>query len=159
MYHNAGEEYLSALGSAWARQWGQQPSLWLARDPDVESKMLRDPIIGHAINHRCALVASADWNLNPRDAEDPKSKLACRVGQDLLDHVRGFTESRKLLARAFFHGARYAEIRGAYKTLTLGDGKPRRWWVPQRLVDQNMFRYRVFPLQQSLQSGCCRDQR
>lgn len=142
MYNQAGELYLSALRSAWRREKIEQPSLWLTRDPAAEDKMLRNDVIGHAVNHRCMLIAGRAWNLVPKRPNDPMADLAVAVGTDLVKKIRKFAEARRQLARAFFHGARYATIKTAVKWLDLGDGVMRQWVVPIRLQDENRFRYR-----------------
>lgn len=146
--HNnqAQQIYTRALSGAWRN--GVQlhdPSLWQFRDPEVEEKMLRDPDIRHAVGYRRHLIAGKDWSLLPRDETSPRAPLATHVGTTLLKEIEGFTQARMNLARAFFSGARFARIHGEPRTLTLGDGKPRTWWVPTRLEDIDKRMYRIVP--------------
>lgn len=140
---NAAQQlYTRALSSAWRN--GIQvydPSVWLTRDPEAEEKMLRDADIAHAIEYRQQLVAGRQWNVVPKRADD-RAEMATHVGTQLLTEIERFTASRMTLARAFFHGARFARIHGEIRTLTIGDGKPRKWWVPVRLedIDKRSFR-------------------
>lgn len=138
--------YTRALSAAWRN--GIQlhdPSLWLFRDPEAEEKMLRDADIRHAVGYRRHLIAGKDWTLTPRDDTSPRAEIACHVGTSLLKEIEGFTQARMNLARAFFSGARFARIHGEPRTLDLGDGKPRTWWVPIRLEDCDKRMYRIVP--------------
>lgn len=80
----------------------------------------------------------------PPTAPDP-GKLAVGVATELLDSIRHFTQARLNLARAFFSGARFGYIHGKPLTLTIGDGKPRQWWVPTHIEDRDKRYYRVVP--------------
>jgi len=119
-----------------------EPTVWLHRDPEAEEKMLRSPTIAHAVQQRQAYVAGRSWMLLPK-TDGPAGKLAAKVGTELIEYIKHFTEARSLLARAFFHGARFARIHGEPRTLTLGDGKPRVWWVPVSLEDLDKRAYRI----------------
>ena len=119
------------------------PSVWLQLDPDAEEKMLRDSDIAHAVGYRRHLIAGQRWTCTPRDDnETDEAVAAAQLGATLLGHIKHFGSARVALARAFFSGARFARIRGCTKVLTLGDDKPRTWWVPTALedLDKRMFR-------------------
>ena len=138
--------YVRALSSAWRNNIQlTDPSLWLLRDPEAEEKMLRDADIAHVIGYRRHLIAGRQWNLVPRNDAAPNAELATAVGEELLKSVKHFTQARFQLARAFFSGARFGRIHGTMKTLTLGDGKPRKWWVPIRIEDMDKRMYRIVP--------------
>jgi hypothetical protein len=137
--------YVTALSSAWRS--GVQlydPSVWLNRDPDVEEKMLRDADIAHAVGFRRHMIAGQRWSLQPR-YETERAPMAVMVGTALVEEIERFSEARMALARAFFSGSRFARIHGEPRTMTLGDGKPRTWWVPTRLEDMDKRMYRVVP--------------
>ena len=137
------ERYVRDLHSIWAsRTQVFDPSLWLAREPDAEEKMLMDADIRGAIDHRRRLVAGKQWTLMPRQESGPNADLAVSVGTSCLGKLKRFTMSRALLARAFFHGQRFAKIHSAPFSLTLGDGKPRTWVLPVKLEDQDKRVYR-----------------
>lgn len=145
-YNQAQQLYLTALTSAYRRSQLYQPSVWLGQEPEIDEKMLRDPDIAHAVGFRCKLVAGRQWTLVPKDANDPLADLAVDIGTKLLGHkLKKFTQSRALLARAFFHGQRWARIHGECVPLTLGDGKRRMWWVPTRLEDVDSRQVRMVP--------------
>lgn len=133
--NQAQQLYVRALSSAY-RNGVQvfEPSLWLQRDPEAEEKMLRDPDIAHAVGYRRHMIAGRQWSVVPK-RETPRSPLAVMVATDLLENIQNFTAARFCLARAFFSGARFAKIHGRTQTLTIGDGKPRTWWVPVRIED------------------------
>lgn len=82
--------------------------------------------------------------VQPMAAPDP-GKMAVGIATELMESIRGFTQARLNLARAFFSGARFGYIHGKVKTLTLGDGKPRQWWVPSHIEDRDKRYYRVVP--------------
>lgn len=144
--HQSQSLYVRALSSAWRN--GIQlhdPSVWLLRDPETEEKMLRDADIAHAVGFRRHLIAGRQWNLTPKVDGSPRATLALAVGTELLSSIRHFTQARYNLARAFFSGARFGRIHGQARTLTLGDGRPRVWWVPVRIEDLDKRMYRIVP--------------
>lgn len=118
------------------------PSLWLLRDPDAEEKMLRDADIAHAVGFRRHLIAGQRWSCRPCDEESEEAVRAAEVAETLLRNIKHFSSARVALARAFFSGARFARIIGEPRILSLGDGKPRVWWVPTMLQDQDKRMYR-----------------
>lgn len=138
--------FVQSLSSAWRN--GVQVydvSTWLTRDPEAEDKMLRDGDIAYAVEYRQSLVAGRQWDLQPANEGSPRADMAVMVGRQLLGKLKRFTASRKLLARAFFHGARYARIHGETRRMTLGDGRERWWWVPTMLEDIDKRAMRIVP--------------
>ncbi|MCZ6507591.1 MAG: DUF935 family protein [Acidobacteria bacterium] len=131
--------------------------MWLLRDPEVEEKMLRDADIRHAVGYRRHLIAGRNWSLKPKlptvegqseaDAKAAKFRadLSVSIGTELLGSIKHFTRARLNLSRAFFSGARFAIIGGKTQTLRIGDGKPRTWWVPTTITDQDKRMYRIVP--------------
>lgn len=138
--------YIRALSSVWRnRTQLHDPSIWLQRDPEAEEKMLRDADIKAAIGLRKHMIAGKDWNLTPLVDTSPSADMAVHVGTELVKKIEGFTQARMNLARAFFSGARFARVHGEPQVLTLGDGRPRTWWVPIRLEDLDKRSYRIVP--------------
>ena len=140
--------YTRALSQAWRS--GVQlydPSLWLTREPELEEKMLRDADIAHAVTYRRHSIAGRQWTVVPRIEGSARAPMAVSIATELLDGIHDFTGARFNLARAFFSGARFARIHGVTRTLTIGDGKPRTWWCPTRLEDQDKRFYRIVPRQ------------
>jgi hypothetical protein len=138
--------YVRALSTAYRS--GIQvhdPSLWLLREPELEEKMLRDADIAHAVGYRRHLIAGQRWNCIPRVTGSPRADLSVGIANELLDGIQDFTQARLNLARAFFSGARFGTIRGKVRTLTIGDGKPRRWWCPIRIEDHDKRLFRIVP--------------
>jgi hypothetical protein len=128
--------YVRALSQAWRN--GVQlydPSLWQMRDPEVESKMLRDADISSAVTIRRHMISGRRWNLMPRVEGSERAPMAVAIGTELLGCIRHFTAARFNLSRAFFSGARFARIHCKPRVLTIGDGKPRTWMCPIRLED------------------------
>jgi len=141
--------YTRALSQAWRS--GVQlydPSLWLTREPELEEKMLRDADIAHAVTYRRHSIAGRQWTVIPRIEGSARAPMAVSIATELLDGIHDFTGARFNLARAFFSGARFARIHGVTRTLTIGDGKPRTWWCPTRLEDQDKRFYRIVPRQE-----------
>jgi hypothetical protein len=144
----ARELYVRALYSAYRS--GVQlydPSVWQARDPDVLEKMLRDADIAHAVNFRKHLIAGRQWDLvqDPYHRDADRARLARAVCGPLLSRIQRFTEARLQLAGAFLHGQRFARIHAETATLSIGDGKPRTWWIPVRLEDIDKRMRRIVP--------------
>lgn len=146
LYNSSQQLYNQALTSVYRN--GVQVydiSTWLARDPDAEDKMLRDADISYAISYRQALVAGRQWTLQPKLKGSPRADLAVDVGTQLLGDIKQFTAARQLLSRAFFHGQRCARIHGHTRRMTIGDGRERTWWLPNRLEDLDKRSYRIVP--------------
>lgn len=142
------QTYVRNLTSAWRGvPQTYDPSVWLHRDPDAEEKMLRDTDIAHAIGFRKALIAGKQWSCITDEEDDQLSDVAVDVATKLLKKVRRFTEARMNLARAFFSGSRFGLIHGTTEVLTIGDGRPRVWWVPRRIEDQDKRQHRIVPKQ------------
>lgn len=142
--HQSQQLYVRALSAAWRN--GVQlhdPSLWLLREPELEEKMLRDADIAHAVGFRRHLIAGRQWTVTPRVESSPRAPLAVAVATELLGGIKHFTSARFNLSRAFFSGARFARIHGALRTMAIGDGRPRVWWVPERIEDLDKRMYRI----------------
>lgn len=138
--------FTSAMSAAWRnRSQLHDPSVWLLRDPEAEEKMLRDIDIAHAVGYRRHLIAGRNWSITPRVESSPRAPMAVAVATELVDCVKHFTEARVNLARAFFSGARFAKIHGEHRELTIGDGRPRVWWVPTKFEDLDKRMFRVVP--------------
>lgn len=144
--NQAQQQYVRALSMAYrARTQLHDPSLWLLREPELEEKMLRDPDIAHAVQYRRHLIAGREWTVLPKNSSSPRSELACLVATETLSHLRSFTSARLALARAFFSGARFAQIRTKTVSDDIGDGKRRNWIVPDFLIDEDKRSYRIVP--------------
>ena len=147
--NQASQLYVRALSAAWRNNIElHDPSLWLLKEPEMEEKMLRDADIAHAVGFRRHLIAGRQWNVVPQVEGSKRAAMAVGVATHLLEQVEHFTQARLNLARAFFSGARFARIHGKVKTLTLGDGKARKWWVPTRLEDLDKRMFRITPSNQ-----------
>jgi hypothetical protein len=135
--------YVRALSSAYrAGTQLHDPSMWLLRDPEAEEKMFRDADIRHAVGYRRHLISGRGWSVAPKQEGSPRAAMSTHVATELLKNIKHFTQARMNLARAFFSGARFARIHGTWKTLTIGDGRARKWWVPIRLEDMDKRMYR-----------------
>ena len=143
------QAYVRAISAAY-RNVSQlyEPSVWLAKEPEIEEKLLRDADVLQATDYRCKLIAGRQWTLQAANEGDAASTLAVTIGTKLLGRLQRFTQGRYKLARAFLHGQRIARIHGRMVVLTLGDGKPRTWWVPTHLEDVDRRWYRTVPTMQ-----------
>lgn len=139
------QQWVRDYSSVYRRDQLHDPSLTLLRWPDAEEQMLRDADVAHAIGYRRHLIAGRDWAMTPRNESSPRGDMAVAVATELLGGIRHFTDVRLNLARAFFSGSRFGRIHGAPRVLTIGDGKPRTWWVPFRVEDVDKRMYRVVP--------------
>jgi len=134
--------FLSAISSAYRNSLRlYEPSVWLAQEPEIEDKMLRDADVVHATSQRCKLIAGRQWTLQAESSGNEKSALAVAIGTKLLKNIRDFTQSRSKLARAFLHGQQMAWINWRPTVMTIGDGKPRTWIVPIKMqsIDKRWF--------------------
>jgi len=130
---------LSAAYQVWYRLY--DPDYALGRDPDIWNKVRRDSVCSQCIDTRLHMIAGKDWNLEPA-SDSPEDKKAAEILEDILRHVKNFTEARYLLGMALFRSRSYAFIEGRPEMRTFGDGRPRQWWVPYRLRDLDRRRIR-----------------
>ena len=149
-YNQSRQLYARALSSAWRyRSRITEPSLWEVRDDEVNEKLMRDADIAHAVEYRCKLVAGKTWDLLARHEGEELSDLAVSVARELLGEIEQFTVARRNLAFGFLPGQRFATIHGEPRVLRIGDDRPRTWWVPTRLEDEDKRVYQIVPDSQS----------
>ena len=146
--------YNRDLSTAWRnRVQLPQPSNWELRDPEIESKMMRDDVIVQSMEIRRHRIAGSDWMLIPRDEASENAELSVAVGTRLIEGINRFSGARLNLARAFFSGQRWARIRDEPKQLRLGDGKLRTWRIPIELTDMDRHIFRIVPEQVNAEGG------
>ena len=119
------------------------PSLWLQRDPEAGEKMLRDADIAAAVQQRTHMIAGRNWTIHPLKKQSPRAEISVSIATELLEAIEDFPDVRLNLSTAFFHGSRFGRIHGIPRVLTIGDGKPRTWWVPTRIEDLDKRFYRI----------------
>lgn len=138
--------YTRGLSAVWRNQVQlYDPSVWLAREPEIEEKMLRDPDIAHAVAFRKEMIAGRQWTVIPKSKQSPRAPIAVAIYTDLLGRIKNFTAARESLARAFLSGSRYAKIHGKPMQLPIGDGRMRTWIVPTWLEDYDKRMFRPVP--------------
>lgn len=121
------------------------PSVALANDRDLPAKLLQDPIVVQAYDHRTRAVAQKTWRLKPASDSPDDVRLAL-VLEHLIRRCRHLTRSLRQLASAFLWGATYAEMRGEFDTITVpGDVLPRQWFALSSLVDVDFRMFRQEP--------------
>lgn len=131
--HQARQLYVHALSSAWRSNVRlYEPSIWLGREPELVDKLLLDADVHHAVRTRQHMIAGKSWQILPRDPDSAAGDLVASICTDALRDMRGFTEARQMLARAFLDGFTAGRIVGSIQVKRYGDGTPRRWWVPSR---------------------------
>lgn len=123
------------------------PSMAQAREPDIEAKLLRDADIAMVVKLRQHMIAGQQWVIEPAD-DKPVNKEAAKIMRSLVLKIRGFTQARHNLARAFLSGQRFASMEGAEMALPLGDGQVRTWNCVLRLRDHDKRRFRWAPDQE-----------
>lgn len=116
------------------------PGFALSSDPLAYAKITRDPDIWRAVEYRKRKVAGIHWNVDPQ-GDSAADKLYASVVEKLLKKIHGFVGARATLAEAFLTGSKWAFIEGEQRIMTLGDGKPRLWWVPTRLKNVSRLRF------------------
>ena len=142
LVHHAQEDWLRDFESAVNRIELREPSTWLAREYELEEKMLQEATIRHAVDHRTALVAGRDYTLVPKREDRDSSKVAVEVAMDCLEELEQFAEARKRLSRAFLHGTCYEQIKCQPFQRDIGDGVVRTWHLPVALEHREKWLYR-----------------
>ena len=105
------DQYVSDLRAAYLGLRLFDPDQAFAQDPAVWDKMLRDPVIRHAVQSRCYSIAGCKWQMQPASDGEP-DKAAAGILEELLTKIRGFTAARYRLAQGVFHGRSYAYTNG-----------------------------------------------
>lgn len=140
------ESYAQALAHAYFAGYRiYDPSIAAARDPEAEAKMMRFPAIAAPLAIRHHDIAGRRWEVNPPDKPTKAEELLASLVSLGVGEIQGFLDARLLLARADVSGTRYAEIVRETRVETWGDGKPRPWVVPVRLVDMAKENFRFRP--------------
>lgn len=136
------DTYARALASVYhagPRLW--DPSYALAQDPDVDEKVLRDPVIRKCCEVRQLRAAGVEWHLKPA-SDEPIDRAWSKALEECIREVDGFAHARKNLADGIIKGRAYAYVEGDFGIGFFGDGAPRRWWIPRRLRDVDRRRFR-----------------
>jgi hypothetical protein len=140
-----GQLYPQAFRSNFMGTIVYDPSAALAKDRDLPAKLLQDPIVMQAYDHRTRAVAQKSWRLKPA-SEDPADVALAKVLEFLIRKCGHLTRSLRQLAGAFLWGATYAQMRGQVSMLKVpGSNAAMNWWHLTSLedVDFRMFRREV----------------
>lgn len=147
--HNASQElYVRSLAAVLkSGPYIRDPDFALAKDPEIEEKLARDPIIGHAIAQRLHAVAGGDAAIEPGD-DTAQAKQLAGIVDEAVDGIRSLAASRHELARACFNGRAYGYVEGRRRLARLGgkNAKPLHWWMPTRITDIDRRRIRFVNL-------------
>lgn len=120
------------------------PDLALSKDPDIFERVRRDPVVGHAIEQRLAMVAGDEWAVMP-GGEEPADKTLAHVTQDAMRQIMRFTESLYELASADITGRAFGYISTRRRHLKLGGLPAADWIVPTFIDDIDYRRMRLAP--------------
>lgn len=116
-------------------------SIALSRDPNIYEKMRLDATVAHLVQIRKHMVAGSRWQLAPASGSDD-DKRAAEVMERVLDiGLKRFSTARFDLAEAIFVGSAFARITGNLHWLTIFDGIPRQFWLPEELIDVDRRRF------------------
>lgn len=116
------------------------PDYSISEDPDAVDKMLRDPIINFAVNFRKRLVGGRSWFL---ECKNEQHLPFVDMFSDLLNRIKGFTQSRYIISEAVFQGVAVARFDGAVEYIKPeGAAKYGEWWFPRRLIPVDKRRLR-----------------
>lgn len=140
-YDTYGRDLSNALNLS---GWVHDPSYALGQDPDVYSKVIRDPVVAHAIRYRQHLAAGLEWRLEPASEESEADAKAVEIMHALLSCIEGFTDARIRQSKAIFRGSAYQFIQGRWEWRRVcREGGS--WWVPKALRDVDRRRFRLGP--------------
>jgi hypothetical protein len=135
--------YTHALRSAYIGGYRVlDPNYSQAKDPDFYEKMMRDPVIAHAINTRLHAVAGKTWRITPF-SDDPNDKLVAKMCESAFKQIKRFTEARRELAAAIIKGKSFGFIEGRRKLRSLANTPVREWWMPTFINDVDHRRFRL----------------
>lgn len=118
------------------------PSAAIQDEPNIEEKVLQNARLAHALNTRWEQIAGRKWTVSGGEEATPEEQVLAKITMQGLANIRRFTTARKMLARADFSGARFAEVRKQTIWAPWGDGKNRRWVVPCVIKDIPKERFR-----------------
>lgn len=118
------------------------PSYAIANDRDLPAKLMRDPIVVQAYDHRTRAVAQKTWRLKPA-SEDPADVALAQTLEWQIRRCPNLTRSLRALAGAFLWGSTWAQMRcEEVEAKAPGDDVARSWFTLADLVDvdRRMFR-------------------
>lgn len=129
------------LSSAYRSSWVFDPSLPLAKDPDIWETVRRDPVILSAMDRRVKNIVRP-WRVEPpKGAKREVDKRVAGVVQDAIGQIYRFNAARQRLCNAHFLGRGYEFIEGDYKYMSLDGNADMLWWIPTKLVDIDRRRF------------------
>ena len=120
------------------------PDYALSLDEAIYSKMLRDPIIAHALYQRLHSVAGTEWHCEPV-SDSPEDKAGGSVMEELVENIKKFSQVRFNLAWFIAKGRTYGYLAGRRQLLSIDAKAPRVWWVPKTVKDIDKRRMRYVP--------------
>ncbi len=135
--------YSYYLSSAYRSTWVYEPSIALARDPDIWEVVRRDPVIMSSMERRKNNLVKPYHCEPPRNSNSDQDKRAAGICEDAIGQIARFDAGRKRLADAHFLGRVYLYVEGDYKYMSLDGGPDMLWWVPLSLKDIDRRRFHL----------------
>jgi len=142
-YSPASDLYTRAISSTY--KYGirlYDPDFGLARDPDLQEKLMRDPEIYSSMRVRLNRIAGADWAIVPA-SDAPIDKTLASVVDDGLRHIQRFAQARFELAKAVFWARAYQFV-NCQDVFTSLAGLPAQMWslpITMKDIDKKRFDY------------------
>lgn len=151
----AQDQYVLNLAMDRHRQVLEDPSYALSQDPETWRRIRRDAHFAFLINARRAKVASQGWRIVPA-TDDAADRIAAGIVEQAIGKIPRFWSARFNLAAADFRGTAYAAITGGLRVwrplvgaisakTAPAKAAPREWWMFDRLVDVDRYRFRTIP--------------
>lgn len=135
------QTYPAELGAILNAPWIWLPDYALELDERSYAMMRRDVVVAHALDFRKHLEAGHNWFLLPASPK-PVDVKAAQCLEQLIKQIPYFASARFDMAEATVQGESWEGIRGAWQTMSISDGPPRRWWTISKLVNIDKRRFR-----------------
>lgn len=124
-----------ALSSAYKSSWVYDPSLALARDPDIWEVVRRDPVVMSAMDRREKGIVKP-WHVEPpRNSKDENDKRLAGICEDALGQIWKFNAARRRLSEAAFLGRVYGHVVFERQTISLDGTGELEWLIPVAIQD------------------------
>ena len=149
VYSAAADLYTRAISTTYrynVRIW--DPDYGTSREPDLESKLMKDPEIYSSMRVRLNRIAGADWGCVPA-SDAAIDKMLAAVVEDGLKNIQRFTQARYELAKAvmFARSFQFINVQDVFTSLA---GLPAQVWsLPITLKDVDKKRFDFVPVNEA----------
>jgi phage gp29-like protein len=148
-YNPASDLYTRAISSTY--KYGirlYDPDFGLARDPDLQEKLMKDPEIYSSMRVRLNRIAGADWAVIPA-SDDPVDKTLAAVVDDAFRHIQRFSQARFELAKAVFWARAYQFVNCQDIFTSLAGLPAQMWSLPITMKDIDKKRFDFVPVNEA----------